>query len=173
MIRNSIRQAKRTIGIAALTLALSISVGTAQAQSNTPYVSPARLADSIDAVIRQDSQGWWLNSYDRGSVHNVRITYASPDGRGYAARATYTFNDGASGWVEMVVRDDALICLRYWDDGSCRSIKTEAAPWAPAIALGIGALAIAAAASDAANNGSSSSHSSAGSARQDYYVQRR
>ena len=81
MIRNSIRQAKRTIGIAALTLALSISVGTAQAQSNTPYVSPARLADSIDAVIRQDSQGWWLNSYDRGSVHNVRITYASPDGR--------------------------------------------------------------------------------------------
>jgi hypothetical protein len=163
--------ARNMLGAISAIALLSASAPPALAQSGAGYVRRSLdLASALDQVIARDAEGWWFNRYDRGSVRNARVTYVSPDGRGYTARAEYSFNGASTGWVEVAVRDDALQCLQYWDISDCRPINNAGSPWGPVVAVAV--VALAAAAMSGGGSGNSRPGQSAGS-RPVYYPPQR
>lgn len=75
----------------------------------------------MDRIITRDSWGWMFNRYDRGSVRNSRFARLSD--RTYIVQSDYTYNGGRSGWVQLHVSDNRLVCVEYHDfAGQCRPI---------------------------------------------------
>lgn len=100
-------------------------------------VAGAVQADKVSAVMDQivhtDSRGWMTNTYDRGSMNNVRMEARSDDGRLHLVRGEYTYNGGYAAWVRVRFRDGQVQCMEYWDfSGACRPIRSQASSQAQA-----------------------------------------
>jgi hypothetical protein len=75
---------------------------------------------TIENIVERDSQRWFFNRFDRGSVHNARRVATSDDGRTVLVGADYTFNNGQDGYLAVVVTDKQITCVEYWDKpGAC------------------------------------------------------
>jgi len=86
--------------------------------------APTDLPRLLDAIIMDDSRHWLFNSYDRGSVRNVRVTQ-STDGY-HLVHADYSYNRGRPGWVRAQVVGERVRCLEYHDyQGRCRPIGAQ------------------------------------------------
>lgn len=166
--RDSIRGkiTKSTLGLGMI-ISLIMASAAATAQSHTP----ADLNNALNSYVSTDSQGWWANTYDRGSMNGASITQISDGGRSFVVRGYYTYNGGSRGYVDALIRDNKLVCLQFWDRSSCNPMRTRPAPWAEVI---VGAVAVGVIASAAAGSRSSgSSYSGAGSRpSQDHYYYR-
>lgn len=145
---------------------LTIAVGLAatllgQAAAAAPI--QAQLTALMDNYIAQDSREWFIHSYRSGDVLDARLRQLHADGRSFTARANYVFNGNQRGWVEAVVNNGQLQCLRFWDSGRCRPMRR--AGWRDgALMTGvIAAVGVAAIAHAASSSGSSSSRSTANS----------
>jgi len=95
-------------------------VSPARQGSVAPPVQPAAptgTAGIIDRAIRQDSQSWLSNTYDPGSVSDVRRTGGSGGTITYSA--TYTFNQGIRGSVVVDISGNRVRCLQFFDTNSC------------------------------------------------------
>jgi uncharacterized protein len=85
---------------------------------------PRDLYILMERLLRQDSRTWQRNSYDRGSVNNVRVIEQS--GTTKVVHGEFTSNNGArTGWVRARFVGDDLQCLTYFDTpGRCVPIGT-------------------------------------------------
>ena len=147
------RQAAAALALIAATI--QMTPAAAQAPSNADLVA------TIESVVRTDSQAWWVNTYDRGSIYAPRVTWTNPDGRGFVLRANYTYNGGASGYVDLSVYDGRVSCLQYWDSSGCNAMRTRPAPWAELMLAGL-ALAITGAATNDSSTGTRYENSGGG-----------
>lgn len=96
-------------------------------QTQSPPLEPVEVAQdtslnaSVNEFITEDSKGWLLWRYDRGSARNARIE--ATDEAGTKIYGEYTFNGGRKGWVRMVVKDEKVQCIRFWNEGACRPLR--------------------------------------------------
>lgn len=81
----------------------------------------AQVLAYMDEVVTRDSQGWIFNRYKQGSMRNLYIHEVSQDGRSFHARADYTFNGSATGWVDFEFVNGRLVCIGFWDS-ECRPV---------------------------------------------------
>lgn len=95
-----------------------------------PRPAGATLAAQLEQAVRSDSQSWFINRFDTGSVSNVRIVSAK--GEPMVIRGDYRYNGGAAGWVEARVEGDGITCLQFWDTGHCTAVHHASAPSSPA-----------------------------------------
>ena len=138
----------------------AIALGLAAALVAQPAAAApvqAQLTALMDNYIAQDSREWFFHSYRPGDVLDARLTQLGADGRSFTARANYIFNGNQRGWVEAVVNNGQLQCLRFWDSGRCRPMRQ--AGWRDgALVTGvIAAVGVAVVANAASSSGSSRS----------------
>jgi hypothetical protein len=81
----------------------------------------AKVLAYMDEVVTRDSRGWMMNRYKTGSMRNLYVHEVSEDGRSFHARADYTFNNTATGWVDFEFVEGRLVCIAFWDS-SCRPV---------------------------------------------------
>ncbi|HEY6814500.1 MAG TPA: hypothetical protein VI168_03065 [Croceibacterium sp.] len=156
--------------VTAGSLALSAIVTPVSAASAQTAVTTRDLNAALDSIVETDSQGWWVNDYDSGSMTDAAVTQVSDDGRAYVVRGNYTYNGGSGGYVDALVRDNQLVCLQFWDTSSCRAMRTEPAPYAEAALAGITLATLAALASGP--SGGSYASGGGSDSYDDYYRQR-
>lgn len=129
----------------------------------------------VDHIIKKDSQGWWLNRYNKGSVGNVRMDASLNNSRDGVITADFIFNDNQTGSVQVVFRNGDVSCVQYWDESTCRPVKTGPAPWGEALATVVlvgAAVAVGAAASKASRGSEYTSYSNPETrSRVEYYPQ--
>jgi hypothetical protein len=144
---------------------LTIAFGLAAALLGQPAAAApaqAQLTALMDNYIAQDSREWFFHSYRAGDVVDARLTQLGADGRSFTARANYIFNGNQRGWVEAVVSNGQLQCLRFWDSGRCRPMRQ--AGWRDgALVTGVIAAVGVAVVANAASSSNGSSNQSAGS----------
>lgn len=86
----------------------------------------AELTDAMEGVLRSDSNGWMFNSYDYGSMSNVRTE--SQTDTTMTVYGEYTYNDGMRGWVRARVVGNQVDCVEYHDfAGRCRPVGQSSA----------------------------------------------
>ena len=74
-----------------------------------------------DALIAEDSRGWFFNRYDKGSA-KLDSVWESRSGMKTEVKIDYTYNGGRRGWAELRFYDDEFQCIRYHDfPNTCRS----------------------------------------------------
>ncbi|MXO91115.1 hypothetical protein [Pontixanthobacter aquaemixtae] len=109
--------------------------------------SPERAAAlrAIDTMILQDSQSWWINRYNPGTVRNMRSGYVIGGIANRYYEVDYTYNNGSTGSVKVYMSGDYIHCIKYWDmwGNDCRPPRKGANMGK--VALALGALAIIAA----------------------------
>jgi hypothetical protein len=109
--------------------------------------SPERAAAmrAIDMMILQDSQSWWMNRYNPGTVRNMRAGFVFGGAANRYYEVDYTYNDTSTGSVKVYMAgDDYVYCIKYWDMwGDCRPPRKG--PNMTKVALALGALALVAA----------------------------
>jgi hypothetical protein len=174
----AIAATREPIMIKTFTIALGLAaVSAAQPAAAAPL--QAQVAALMDNYIAQDSREWIIHRYRAGDVIDARMTYVGSNGRSFTARANYIYNGNQRGWVEAVVNNGQLQCLRFWDSGRCRPMRQ--AGWRDgALLTGVlitaGTIAVANAASSSGNSnrstGSSWARSSSDSStpRYEYHV---
>jgi len=81
----------------------------------------------LDRAIAQDSQAWFINRFDQGSLTDV-VVLPPPDAGVVLVRGSYTYNGGSLGWVNARLRGTSVECLEYWDrQGSCAAVRSAPA----------------------------------------------
>lgn len=109
--------------------------------------SPERAAAlrAIDTMILQDSQSWWVNRYNPGTVRNMRAGFVIGGVANRYYEVDYTYNNGSPGSVKVYMIGDHIYCIKYWDmwGNDCRPPRKGVNMGK--VALALGALAIVAA----------------------------
>jgi hypothetical protein len=91
---------------------------------NAPAAGPA-LTKKLDGFVQTDSRGWAFNSYDAGSLTNVKILDGSVKSGHYTLRGEYRYNGGNSGWVLAKMSGANLDCIQFHDAMiGCRPLRT-------------------------------------------------
>ncbi|MQT15191.1 hypothetical protein [Segnochrobactrum spirostomi] len=89
---------------------------------------PDSLAAALDSIVQADSAGWMLNTYNTGSVRNIKILSGSANSTTMNVYGEYTFNNSNTGWVKVKIRNGRLSCLEFWDfPGECRPLGQSGA----------------------------------------------
>jgi hypothetical protein len=90
-----------------------------------PDASP-KLSKKLETIVEADSKGWGFNTFDRGSVQNVKIEDSAGGGKSVVLRGDYTYNNGTHGWVEAKISRGTVECVHFWDDSACHGVRTVA-----------------------------------------------
>jgi hypothetical protein len=110
----------RRLAFSLLCLAMSMAF-TAPVHAAAP--STTTLTNALEHAVESDSQAWFTNRFDVGSVTDVEVL-GNADGGGVSIRGNYTFNGGQSGWVRAVYARGKVLCLEFWDrQGNCDSVR--------------------------------------------------
>ncbi|MDX2298619.1 MAG: hypothetical protein NW204_02745 [Xanthomonadaceae bacterium] len=90
-----------------------------QEQSTTePNTQPRQIdvmTSYFDDIVAQDAERWVKNSYDRNSMHNLKIAPSTNSKAKTILYGEYTFNNGQFGWVKAQFANQKLVCLEFWD----------------------------------------------------------
>lgn len=109
-----------------------------------PSLPPGSLAESLDAIVRYDSQAWMMNRYDYGSISNARFRERSRDGRTAVAEGDYSYNGGMRGWIRARIQNGQVSCIEYHDfPGNCRAVGDNSHVYRGLALVAAGALATA------------------------------
>lgn len=72
----------------------------------------ATLNRTLNAIVIEDSPGWWSGTYDQGSLHDAHVRATEADGTSII-RGSFTYNHGTEGWVDARVKGRSLVCVDY------------------------------------------------------------
>lgn len=147
--------------ISALALVCA-NVSNAQSYSTEPS-----LDSQVDEIIKSDSQGWAIYSYDSGSAHNSYISQRFGDG-GFGIHTDYSYGGGTRDSVDIYIRNNVITCIRYSGE-SCRNVYTSPSHTGAIVTVAVIAALVAAAASGSGRGSGSSSSSSSSSSNDPYY----
>jgi len=99
----------------------------ADVKARAPKRDPAKPADYarlIDDLIFENSRGWMLNQYTKGSVRDVNVERRDAQGRPSLIRASYGYSQlgqPAGGSVKLTFQQGLPKCLYFFDAPStCR-----------------------------------------------------
>lgn len=101
-----------------LTIALGLAAPLA-AQAQT-------VRESVIWALEQDSASWSWNRLDRGSYGAVAEQSGYNPGD-HVYRMPYTYNAGSPGWTEVFMRDGNVQGIRYHDNSTWATVRTDQA----------------------------------------------
>lgn len=128
----------RCFGVFALLAMASLFLAAADAKPVAPVgASGKKLAAAVEQVIVADSASWLFKVYKPGSVRDVTVEPGDEPGVKIVG-ANYSYADGSSTWIKVVVRQGAGVqCIAYGDEyfTGCRAVGDN-----PAVGLIVGAI---------------------------------
>ena len=81
----------------------------------------AKYTSLLENIVRDDSEGWFSNKYDQGSMRDINFLSISPKGDRMILTGNYKYNKGENGSVEAHFINGKISCLKYWDMRECRA----------------------------------------------------
>ena len=81
----------------------------------------AKYTSLLENIVRDDSEGWFSNKYDQGSMRDINFLSISPKGDRMILTGNYKYNKGENGSVEAHFINGKISCLKYWDMRECRT----------------------------------------------------